>query len=42
MQGPFRWGALSEWAPDPGHAALEIFSDYCPNTGFPRFRGTSA
>jgi hypothetical protein len=43
MRGPFRWGALSEWAPAaPAGTPSEVFSDFCPNTGFPRFRGTSA
>jgi hypothetical protein len=42
MRGPFRWGALLEWAPHvPAETPSEVFSDFCPNTGFPRFRGTS-
>ena len=41
MRGSFRWHALSEWAPSPSERARDVFSDFCPDTGFPRFRGTS-
>lgn len=42
MRGAFRWRALSEWIPEPTRNASEIYSDYCPDSGFPRFKGTSS
>ena len=44
MRGPFRWHAFSEWAPAPASSASspKVYSDFCPNSGFPRFGGTSA
>ena len=41
VRGRFRWHAMAEWAPDPAGRGERVFSDFCPNSGFPRFGGTS-
>ena len=43
MRGHFRWHAFSEWAPAPASPASSpgVYSDFCPNSGLPRFGGTS-
>lgn len=41
MRHGFRWLAHSEWIPRPTDTASQIYFDYCPDQGFPIFRGTS-
>lgn len=38
MRGTFRWRAISKWEPAGG----PVYNDYCPDSGFPRFEGTSS
>jgi Tol biopolymer transport system component len=40
MRGSFRWHAFSEWAPTG--KGSPAFNDYCPDSGFPLFEGTSS
>lgn len=37
MSERFRWHAFSEWHPGGDH----IYNDYCPDSGFPVFEGTT-
>lgn len=42
MRERFRWRTHSEWIPRPTNLASEVFLDYCPEQGFPIFRGMSS
>jgi hypothetical protein len=42
MRGSFRWHVFSQWMPEPTRSASQIYSDYCPDTGFPKFGGHSS
>lgn len=42
MHKRFRWRTHSEWIPRPTDLASEVFLDFCPEHGFPIFKGMSS